>query len=101
MVKQAAQRLDGAIAADLRKLPLGDGTVAGVLAFYGISTNLYERRPEWLGVIFVLDMRERDGSEHHLLEDRHRDLSAAVGLLRGTRHLGPAPRLLGADDSSI
>jgi SAM-dependent methyltransferase len=43
MARRAGRRLDTALAADMRALPLADGAVAGVLAFYSL---IHLERPE-------------------------------------------------------
>jgi len=48
MTKIASRVLDAAITADMRALPLRQGTVGGVLAFYSI---IHVQRPELIGVL--------------------------------------------------
>lgn len=48
MSKLASGRLDTAVTADLRSLPLGDGQVGGLLAFYAL---IHVRRPALGGVL--------------------------------------------------
>jgi ubiquinone/menaquinone biosynthesis C-methylase UbiE len=60
MARLAARRLDAAVVGDLRRLPLADQSVGGVLAFYAV---IHLRRPE-LGAAFrefrrVLEPRGR------------------------------------------
>jgi SAM-dependent methyltransferase len=58
MAKLAAARLNGAFAADMRALPLSNGSVGGVLSFYSL---IHLRRAELTGVLREFERVLRPG----------------------------------------